>query len=193
MMRIEICGAIGSGKTSLARLLCQNVFKPIFEDFKQNPFWLPFYENPGAHAFETEITFLLQHYHQVKCANGENVVCDFSFTQDLAFAKMGLKGERLKLFRDVMSECVDELGPADLTIFLQCSPERLLTRIEHRGRPEEKNLTIEFLQLLCKASADEFNSIAGIKCFQIESDKVDLTTTDANSELLLKIMKLVSS
>lgn len=192
-MRIEICGAIGSGKTTLAKLLGQNAFEPIFEDFKQDPFWLPFYENPGAHAFETEITFLLQHYHQVKRCNGANLVCDFSFTQDLAFAKIGLKGERLHLFRRVMNECMDELGPADLIIFLRCPPERLLTRIEHRGRPEEKNLTIDFLHLLCKASEDEFGSIEGIKCLQIESDKINLASPAANSELLSKINELASS
>ena len=35
-----------------------------------NPFWEAFYTDPSAYTFETEITFLLQHYHFAKVAGG---------------------------------------------------------------------------------------------------------------------------
>ena len=66
-MRIEICGGIASGKTSLAKLLEEHTIGTvIYEDFKVNPFWEAFYNNPGEYIFETELTFTLQHYHEIK-------------------------------------------------------------------------------------------------------------------------------
>ena len=66
--RIEICGGIASGKTTLANLLARSNIDPILEDFQTNLFWRAFYADPAGTAFETEITFLLQHYHQIKTA-----------------------------------------------------------------------------------------------------------------------------
>lgn len=66
-MRIEICGGIASGKTTLAKLLEENgIGKAIYENFEKNPFWEAFYKNPSKYAFETEIAFTLQHYHEIK-------------------------------------------------------------------------------------------------------------------------------
>jgi deoxyadenosine/deoxycytidine kinase len=57
--RIEIAGGIASGKTTLARLLRKVGLQAIHEQFRKNPFFTAFYEDPGYTAFETEITFLL--------------------------------------------------------------------------------------------------------------------------------------
>ena len=38
--RIEICGGIASGKTSLANILEKNGFGlGVYEEFSKNPFW----------------------------------------------------------------------------------------------------------------------------------------------------------
>ena len=66
MKRIEICGGLASGKTTLAELMSQVSPKPVLENFKKVPSWQAFYTNPGKYIFETEITFTLLHYHQVK-------------------------------------------------------------------------------------------------------------------------------
>jgi deoxyguanosine kinase len=174
-MRIEICGPIGSGKTSLASLLAGGDVRPIYEDFKSNPFWKAFYANPGAHAFETEITFLLQHYHSIKTAEKSLVVCDFSLLQDLAFARMGLVGNELALFERIYEECVSKLKPADLTILITCAPAVLVKRIQARGRQEEALISEEFLQLLTLACQAEFEKKIASRAtsLRIPSDEVD--------------------
>lgn len=149
-MRIEICGGIGAGKTTLAKLIGDNLYPCTLENFKMNPFWKPFYSNPDKYNFETELTFLLQHYHDIKVAktNHTNFICDFSFTQDLAYAIMGLKDNRLKLFEDVMNEGLAEVSQPDLLIYLQCDEFTLLNRIKARGRDEENSISVDFLQFL---------------------------------------------
>lgn len=103
-MRIEICGGIAAGKTTLAQLLSQLGIVGVLEDFQSNPFWKPFYADPAGTAFETEISFLLQHYHEIKAAakRGATFVCDFSLLLDLAYAHVTLSGGKQSAFINCM-------------------------------------------------------------------------------------------
>lgn len=145
---IEICGGIASGKTTLANLLAKLDLKPIYENFQTNPFWRAFYADPVGTAFETEITFLLQHYHQIKTAKkSRNIIAsDFSMYLDLAYAHVTLSHEKREIFLSVYREVEKELGTPALLIHLKCDPEIELLRIRKRGREIENSITIEYLQ-----------------------------------------------
>ena len=148
--RIEICGGIASGKTTLANLLGRLDINSILESFQTNPFWRAFYADPAGTAFETEITFLLQHYHQIKTAKkSENIVAnDFSLYLDLAYAHVTLPHDKRKIFLSVYREVEKELGAPALLIHLKCDPKIELKRIRERGRDVENSITLEYLQLI---------------------------------------------
>lgn len=188
-MRIEICGGIGAGKTSLVNANLFSSFVHVKESFKQNPFWEAFYKSPGDHAFETEITFLLQHYHDVKRHSGSELICDFSFAQDLAFAEMGLTGNRLKLFREVAKECLSEIGFPTATIYLNCSPSILLQRITERGRPEEMNIGEEFLKKLSENIEKELSHEDWKNRLTLDSEKIDFRKTGPELERVIRDIK----
>lgn len=82
---IEVCGGIASGKTTFASLMKNIGLNPVFEDFKKSPFWEAFYRNPGKYIFETEVSFILSHYHQIKktleSSKNNKLIYDFSFLQ----------------------------------------------------------------------------------------------------------------
>ncbi|MGB8702192.1 MAG: deoxynucleoside kinase, partial [Thermosynechococcaceae cyanobacterium] len=122
----------------------------VFEKFKVNPFWKIFYSNPAHYAFETELTFLLQHYHQIKLSfeYSSSFVCDFSLLLDLAYADVTLQDSKKKAFLSVYDEAVKELPTPALAIYLMCDPEIELKRIRKRGRSVENSITIEFLRSL---------------------------------------------
>lgn len=151
--RIEICGGIASGKTTLAQLVGQTSMVTVFEDFRSNPFWKSFYADPAGTAFETEISFLLQHYHEIKMgtAKGGSLVCDFSPLLDLAYAHVTLSGSKQAAFIAVHNEVRKELAPPQLLIHLICDPVIELDRIRRRGRDVEKSITIEYLQAINQA------------------------------------------
>lgn len=188
-MRIEICGGIGSGKTTLATLLGSNGYDCVLENFKSNPFWQPFYSNPNKFNFETEITFMLQHYHEIKVASEKSnqFVCDFSLYQDLAYAKMGLQGNRLKIFEYVFKEGLSEVGKPDLLICLKCDAETLLKRIQNRGRHEEDLITVEFLSVLNKDIYLEVERL-GYKnrVLYIDSRKFNFATNSIHQAEIIK-------
>jgi deoxyadenosine/deoxycytidine kinase len=187
-MRIEICGGIGSGKTSFATLLGSHGYYHILENFKVNPFWQPFYSNPNKYNFETEITFLLQHYHDIKIAYSKSnrIVCDFSFYQDLAYAKMGLHGNRLKIFENIFLEGMSEVGQPDLLICLRCDAEILLKRIKNRKRHEEDLINIEFLSVLNEYIYLEADKLSQTnRVIYIDSKKYDFVSNLSDQKAVL--------
>lgn len=151
--RIEVCGGIASGKTTFAALMSCIGVKTLFENFRTNPFWEAFYTNPGKYIFETEVSFMLQHYHQIKKDHGANRIniCDFSFLLDIAYAEVGLQGSQLEAFMTVYQEVERELPPPILLIHLECDAGTELERIRRRDRSVENSITIEFLDSLNRA------------------------------------------
>jgi deoxyguanosine kinase len=152
--RIEVCGGIASGKTTLATILVKEPNAVgLFENFQANPFLKAFYADPVAHAFETEVTFLLQHFHQIKTQTTPNkmVVCDFSMILDRAYVDVTLSGSSRDAFLAVFNEIMRRLPQPSLIIHLQCTAEEELSRIRRRARPVENSIEIEYLKQINKA------------------------------------------
>jgi deoxyadenosine/deoxycytidine kinase len=169
--RIEVCGGIASGKTTLAQLLSTLSLFPILEDFQANPFWKPFYADPAGTAFETEVAFLLQHYHAIKSVRERTsgCVCDFSLELDVAYARVTLGGGKLDAFLRVMKEVREELLPSDLLIYLRCDPSVELERIRRRGRNVENAITVEYLAKINGALEEQLRDVATRNVLVIDS------------------------
>src|SRR5205809_1051295 len=88
---IVVEGCVGVGKTTVASgLASHRGSKSLFEAFENNPFLRAFYEDPEGNAIETEFTFLLLHFHQIKnhlsSAGNSELVADFHLGKDLLYA-----------------------------------------------------------------------------------------------------------
>lgn len=174
-MRIEICGCIAAGKTTLCQALAQKNLLPIFENFQENPFLKAFYQDPIQFAFETEITFLLQHYHAIKKqALRDNCVFDFSLLQDMAYADINLVGERKKFFAALVENLIQEISYPNLLIYLTCPPEIALKRIKQRNRDSETTISISYLEDLGAALEQRINAVKQTSSIlRIDSTKFD--------------------
>lgn len=187
-MRIEICGGIASGKTTLCKLVATAGYQSILENFHHNPFWSEFYRKPKVFAFETEITFLLQHYSQTKIAASKfaRAVCDFAFLQDYAYAGINLEGAQLAVFHAVYGQVLDEISPPKLVIHLVCPAEEQLVRIRRRARPEESFIEPDYLEKLNRTIANgamQFRAKAPI--LPIDSAANDFANDPAAQERVL--------
>jgi len=59
-MFIVVEGCVGSGKTTVAKLLAaERNSSLILEHYEDNPFLKQFYLNPSKYALETELAFVL--------------------------------------------------------------------------------------------------------------------------------------
>jgi len=176
VLRVEICGGIASGKTTLATILRIKRLTPIFENFQRNPFYKAFYKDPVGTAFETELTFLLQHYHQQKEIAGTNssFCADFSMILDRSYAFVTLSGPERRLFRLVQAKVEANLPPRSLLVSLECDPEVQLRRIKRRQRRAERSITLEYLTQLNDRLAMQVGKLASVeKVLLVRSDSVN--------------------
>ncbi len=179
--RIEIAGGIASGKTTLGHLLAKDDVPPIIEDFRSNPFWTKFYANPQKYAFETEITFHLQHYSQFRDAENLEgfVFCDTSLLLDLAYADLNLSGSKYDAFFRVYQEAVKSLSPPKAIVHLECSAEEELRRVRQRARQEETSMTIEYLQGLNRSLGSRIEEASNhTKIITVDSQKYNFARNE---------------
>lgn len=156
-MHVAISGNIGSGKTTLTKLLAKHYnWEPQFEDVEDNPYLDDFYREMQRWSFNLQIYFLNSRFRQVKeiRENGKDVIQDRTIYEDAhIFAPnlhaMGLMPTRdfdnyLSLF-DLMQSFIQ--GP-DLLIYLRASVPTLVDQIQKRGRDYETNIRIDYLNRL---------------------------------------------
>ena len=190
-VRIEVCGGIASGKTTFAILLRRMGFNTLLEYFQINPFLEDFYLDPIKYTFETEISFILQHYHQIKKEQIDSKpnVCDFSFLLDLAYAEIGLQDSKLKAFRVVHEEIKRDLPPPTLVVYLDCDAKTESQRVRSRGRVIEESVNLEFLEKLNKAVARQVENARGkLKVITIDSAKKNFVDDETVKRELLKLV-----
>ena len=187
---IEVAGSIGSGKTTFVNMLTGCSVKGVYEDHTVNPFWEAFYTDPSTCAFETEVTFLLQHYHFAKLAAARadgTILLDHSFELDMAYAELGLEGARKEIFTSIYREIRNEIGLPRALVFVACSAEEALRRIRLRGRPFEQNVTVEFLAGLQRELERRIATLAdSVPVVTIDSETTDFREDGLWREDLLK-------
>ena len=145
--RIEICGGIASGKTTLARILEQEGFCAVYERYQDNPFLGEFYKNKDADcSFETEMVFTLLHYKMIRTmSEKKRLVSDYSLLQDLAYGRNNLKKEEFAVFYQMYQYLVRQIAPPQMIIYLKCRAEALVGRIAERAREMEQTVDIGYL------------------------------------------------
>jgi deoxyguanosine kinase len=168
-MFIAIEGCLGVGKTTVASgLALHRNSKLLLENFESNPFLHAFYENPSANAFETEFSFLLLHFHQLKShvsavANSE-VISDFHLAKDLLYADLNLSDVRAKgLFRDLYELCLVKTLEPDLIVYLSAPTELLVERIRSRNRDFESAIDFAYCSTVNSAYEEFFQRHTGKK------------------------------
>lgn len=176
---IAIEGAIGVGKTSLARLL-----KPLLdaelllEVFEENPFLARFYQDRERYAFQTQTFFLLSRYQQQHEAvpaalRAHNLVSDYTFDKNKIFARLTLLGDELEMYERVQDILGGRIPRPDLIVYLRADVETLMTRIAVRDRSYERTMEREYIAALARAYEKFYTSYHAAPLLKIETDHLD--------------------
>lgn len=196
MSYIVVEGPIGAGKTSLSRILSEELDASLMlEIVEENPFLANFYEDPINYAFKVQVFFLLSRYKQILDLNQgslffEHTVSDYLFDKDYIFATMNLHGNEWELYQELYQHLKPKLTKPDLVVYLRAEPELLLNRIAKRARTFEKNIEPSYLRTLGEAYDEYFRSYAG-KYIVIEAKDYDFVEEEADRERLVNdILKI---
>lgn len=156
-MHIAIAGNIGSGKTTLTRLMAKHFgWKPEYEDVENNPYLHSFYEDMQRWSFNLQVYFLNSRFRQVVeiRKSGKNIVQDRTIYEDAYIFAPNLHSMGLMSTRDfenyfalfnLMSSLIE---PPDLLIYLRASIPVLVEQIQQRGRKYENNIRLDYLKHL---------------------------------------------
>lgn len=154
---ITVAGNIGVGKSSLVRLLCQELkWQPFYEPVTENPYLSDFYQDMHAWSFQSQVFFLARrlHIHLQLEDHPTSVILDRSIYEDAEiFAhnlyKQGYFSQRdYQTYRSLYQSLVDFLHPPDLLIYLRASVSTLRERISLRDRDYERTISAEYLAQL---------------------------------------------
>jgi deoxyadenosine/deoxycytidine kinase len=192
---LVIEGNIGAGKTSLASLLAEETgSRLVLESFSDNPFLAKFYENPGRYAFQLELSFLSERYHQIKTELGhpdlfgQSVISDYFLAKSFIFSKYNLKDDEMKLFEKLFSIINLQAPKPDLYVYLHLPVEKLLENIKLRGRSYEKHIQLDYLKEVQEGYFGFFKSQQEMKILVIDSSRLDFVNKKSDLEQLKKVI-----
>ena len=195
-MHIAIAGNIGSGKTTLTRLLSKQFnWTPHYEDVENNPYLHSFYEDMQRWSFNLQVYFLNSRFRQVIDIrqSGKTIVQDRTIYEDANIFAPNLHSMNLMSSRDfenytslfeLMSQFIQ---PPDLLIYLRASVPTLVNQIQKRGRDYEASIRIDYLKLLNERYEAWISKYTIGKLLIFEVDEIDLEKPEDLSFVIEKV------
>jgi deoxyguanosine kinase len=177
---IAIEGAIGVGKTTLARLIRDEFdAELLLEVFEENPFLSDFYTDRERYAFQTQIFFLLsryRHQQQVVPATLQRnpLISDYTFAKDRLFAHLNLKDDELEMYERVHAILAEKILLPDLIVYLKADLDTLLKRITFRDRTYEREMDRDYMEALRIAYERFFADYDRVPVLPIDTNSLDI-------------------
>lgn len=148
-LRVGVLGALGSGKTTVGKLLNEEWPKSalVEENFGQNPFLAQFYENPHLWSFHSQMWFLVNKIKQLTGLKRRGVqIIDPPLEMDRLYAltqfQMGwMNKDEWDLYEKGRESLIEEkkIRPPDIYFAAVVPEEILLQRIARRAMQPERS------------------------------------------------------
>ncbi len=156
-MHIGIAGNIGSGKTTLTRMLAQHYgWTPKYEAVTYNPYLEDYYSDIPRWSFNLEVYFLTQRLKDVmniaKCK--ETIIQDRTIFEGVHvfvannYDQGNLSKRDYEAYMDLFNVVMSSVKLPDLLIYLRCDVPHLVQNIRKRGRDYEQSMPLQYLSNL---------------------------------------------
>jgi len=193
-MHIAVAGNIGSGKTTLTRILGKQFnWDTHFEDVDDNPYLNDFYGDMQRWSFNLQIYFLNSRFNQILDIrkSGKTVIQDRTIYEDAyIFApnlhSMGLMSTRdFENYYTLFNLMVSLIQPPDLTIYLRASVPTLVNQIQRRGRKYESSIRLDYLKRLNERYESWIETYNDGKVLIIDADSMDFLGNPEDINLVI--------
>ena len=184
-MDIAIAGNIGSGKTTLTKMLAKRYgWTPRFEPVDNNPYLDDFYHDMNRWSFNLQVYFLNKRFKEVVeiSQSDENIIQDRTIFEDAKiFAPnlhdQGYMSDRdFENYSDLFDLMMSLVKLPQLMIYIRSSIPTLVKHIEKRGRSFEKSIRIDYLTGLQQRYEDWIKNYKG-ELIIIDGDKLSFEDT----------------
>lgn len=189
-MHIGIAGNIGSGKTTLTRMLARRYgWTPKYESVTYNPYLEDYYKDIPRWSYNLETYFLASRFKDLLeiSKSDEVVIQDRTILEGVHIfvrnnLEMGNLSRRdydtyMMLFNLMMSL----VRPPDLLIYLKSSVPHLVAQIQKRGREYEQSMSLEYLEGLNRRYDEWISGYEG-NLLVIDADNLDFESRPEDFE-----------
>lgn len=193
---IAVMGTLGSGKTTAAQLLANDLgYTLIEENVKENAFLPRFYKDMKRWAFHSQVFFLMEKIRQMieakQLIEKTSVVQDTPITQDVySYAKaqhdLGhMDDAEWALYQKIYHEFTPHFPNPDLIVFLDTSIPAIEQRVATRGREFEKAIPTDYLTLLDTLNRKWLEQNTTIPVLVVHTDTLDISRNrDAQTQFV---------
>lgn len=181
-MHIVIAGNIGSGKTTLTKMLAKHYdWTPQFEVVKENPYLSDYYNDIQRWSFPLEVFFLKERFRDMLriAASEKTVIQDRSIFEGVHifvrnnFEQGNMSDRDYDTFMELFEQIVNILPTPDLMIYLKASTTHLVKNIQKRGRDYEQQMRLDYLRGLNERYDDFIYNTYHGKVLTINVDDLD--------------------
>lgn len=197
-MKNIICieGVVGAGKTTLGRLLADELSITFFEEpYIGNPFLNKFYDNKKRYSFLSQMYFLNERVNILNNTTAlKKCIIDRSIYGDFLFAKMHLKNgymtkDEFKLYENFWNKLISTRKKPVIIIYLETSVENAMKKIKNRGRDFELLVKKEYWTDLNSEYRDFFDSYNDCNILKINIDDMDIKNNLKDRVMFFRIVK----
>jgi deoxyguanosine kinase len=178
---IVIEGAIGVGKTTLARMIREHLDASLLlEVFEENPFLSKFYESRARYAFQTQMFFLLSRYRQQQQVSDllqrGALIADYMFAKDQLFAQLNLVGDEWEIYQQLHGALAEQIPVPHAIVYLQANTDVLMGRITQRDRPYERDMDRSYIETLRQTYQSFFDGYLATPVLTIDTNDLNFVT-----------------
>jgi deoxyguanosine kinase len=196
---IVIEGPIGSGKTTLARLLSEKFSAELLsEKAEANPFLSRFYQDAQRYALPTQLFFLFQRSRQIDDMTQRDMfakptVADFFLDKDPLFARLNLDDEEYSLYHQIYTHLQLKAPKPDLVVYLQTPVDELIDRIQERNISYEQDIPKEYIERLSDAYSEFFHTYDASPLLIVNNEKLNVIKDESALNLLIERIGQIKS
>jgi deoxyguanosine kinase len=190
---LVIEGPIRVGKSTLAKVLAEQLHARRIFDADDNPFLTDFYDERPGSAFRAQMYFLYERHRRLLDTGPETnpapIVSDFLFEKDKIFAYLNLDNEELKLYERYFEMLAPSVPTPDLVIYLQAKPEVLRKRVSKKGDPAETQISPEYVEAVANAYEHFFFRYSGANLLVVDTSEIDFVERNQDLQELLRRLR----
>ncbi len=181
-MHIAVAGNIGSGKSTLTRMLARHYgWEARFEAVDHNPYLEDYYRDIHRWSFNLEVYFLKERFRDlIEIAKSDHtIVQDRSIFEGVyVFMQnnkaMGHLSDRdYETYMELFEQMMSVVHYPDLMIYLRASVPHLVGNIQKRGRDYEQTMKLEYLENLNRRYDEFIYKLYKGRVMVIEKDELD--------------------
>ena len=181
-MHIAVAGNIGSGKSTLTRMLARHYgWEARFEAVDHNPYLEDYYRDIHRWSFNLEVYFLKERFRDlIEIEKSEHTIVQdrsifegvYVFMQNNK-AMGNLSDRDYETYMELFEQMMSVVHYPDLMIYLRASVPHLVGNIQKRGREYEQTMKLEYLENLNRRYDEFIYKLYKGKVMVIEKDELD--------------------